>query len=154
MYHKATNHKILNTNRINILGTDIFPYIVGESAYPLCTWLIKPFPHSGTMRSNQRSFNYQVSRARIVTENAFGHLKAWWKRLSKQNDMEVTRVPQVILACCILHNVCEVHGDTFVSTWLDETSDDQPATVPYPSTSRNTSTQAAAIHDHLVQHMT
>ena len=114
----------------------------------------KAFPHSGTMSSNQRSFNYQVSCARIVTENAFGRLKARWKRLSKQNDMEVTRVPQVILACCILHNVCEVHGDTFVSTWLDETSDDQPATVPYPSTSQNTSTQAAAIRDILVQHMT
>lgn len=84
----------------------------------------KAFPHSGTVSSNQRSFNYQVSHARIVTENAFGRLKARWKRLSKHNNMEVTRVPQVILACCILHNVCEVHGDTFVSTWLDETSDD------------------------------
>ena len=55
----------------------------------------------------------------------------------KQNDMEVTHVPKVILACCILHNICEVHSDTFVSTWLDKTSDNQTATVPYPSTSRN-----------------
>ena len=61
----------------------------------------------------QKNFNYRLSRARIVSENGFGRLKARWRRLMKQNEMEITNVPNVIVACCILHNVCEIHGEEF-----------------------------------------
>lgn len=61
-----------------------------------------------------------MSRARIVTENAFGHLKARWRHLAKQNDTEVKRVPYVVAACCILHNICEIHGEEFDENWLLE----------------------------------
>ena len=57
-----------------------------------------------------KNFNYRLSRARIVSENAFGRLKARWRRPLKQNDMSISIVPNVIMACCILYNVCEVHG--------------------------------------------
>ena len=59
---------------------------------------------------SQRSFNYHLSRASILVENAFGRLKARWRRLMKRNDMNIDNIPCVITACCILHNMCEVHG--------------------------------------------
>ncbi|KAI1882616.1 hypothetical protein AGOR_G00236720 [Albula goreensis] len=43
----------------------------------------------------------------------------------------------MVLACCILHNVCEVHGDTFVEEWLETVSQPdspQPNDVLPPST--------------------
>jgi len=55
-------------------------------------------------------------------EIAFGRLKARWKRLIKQNDMVVRKVPNVIAAACVLHNMCEIHGDTFPSTTTGSTT--------------------------------
>lgn len=74
---------------------------------------MKPFDYNITQLQDIKQYNYRVSRARIVTENAFGQLKARWRRLSKQNDMSVERVPTIVTACCILHNMCEVHSDSF-----------------------------------------
>ena len=34
--------------------------------------------------------------------------------------MDIDNVPHVIFACCVLHNVCEVHGDKFKDEWLLE----------------------------------
>ena len=28
-------------------------------------------------------------------------------------------VPQVIAACCVQHNVCEIHGDAFNEQWME-----------------------------------
>lgn len=34
--------------------------------------------------------------------------------------MDIDNVPHIISACCVLHNVCEVHGDKFNDDWLLE----------------------------------
>ena len=58
-------------------------------------------------------FQLSLSSSRIVVENAFGRLKARWRKLCKRNDMDIDNVPNVIAACCILHNICEKNGDAF-----------------------------------------
>ena len=98
----------------------IRPFIVGDPAYPLRPWLMKSFPHSGSLTPQQKLYNYRMCRGRTVVELAFGRLKARWRRLSKQNDKIVENVPTVIGACCILHNICQIHGDTFNEEWLQD----------------------------------
>lgn len=61
-------------------------FLLGD---PLRPWLMKPFPHSGALSSHQKLYNYRICRGRVVVEIAFGRLKARWRRLSKQNDMNV-----------------------------------------------------------------
>ena len=34
--------------------------------------------------------------------------------------MNIQNVTTVITVCCILHNVCEVHGDSFNESWMEE----------------------------------
>lgn len=119
LYAKATLGQILNGAVLNINGIDVPEYIIGDSAYPLSTFLIKPFDHNVSLSEDVKRFNYCISRARILSENAFGRLKARWRRLMKQNDMLIERVPTIIAACCILNNICEIHGDSFNADWLD-----------------------------------
>ena len=156
LYQKAQDKEILNSCSRVILGKTVFPFLVGDSAYPLSSWLMKPFPYATTLTDNQKKFNYRLSRARIVSENAFGRLKARWRRLMKQNDMEAHHVPNVVVACCILHNVCEIHaGNHFVDSWLESDasttcSQMQPTST---TTSQNTTTESAEIRDALVQYL-
>ena len=84
---------------------------------------MKPFQYSSDLTSQQRTFNYRMSRAHIVIENAFGRLKARWLRLMKRNDMYVHNVPVVAATVCILHNICEIHHEHCKDAWLASTDD-------------------------------
>jgi len=47
--------------------------IVGDEAFPLKTYLMRPYPGSQSKGDNEKSnFSYRLSRARRVVENAFG----------------------------------------------------------------------------------
>ena len=94
---------------------------------------MKPFSDCGTLTHQQRKVNYQLSRARIVTEIAFGRLKGRWRCLLKRNDTSQRYLLQIVAACCILHNVCEVHHDGFDDNW-QVTSADQTAVSGSTST--------------------
>ena len=50
--------------------------ILGDPAYPLLPWIMKPYTDTGRLSRQQSVFNYRLSRARVVTEDAFGRLKA------------------------------------------------------------------------------
>ena len=100
----------LNTCNISVklcrgFALQCFSFLIGDFAYPLNTWLMKPFPHNGVLTTEQKTFNYRFCRARIVVENAYGCLKARWRRLMKRNDMHVRNIPNVVAVACILHNM-------------------------------------------------
>ena len=102
-----------------ISGVHIPIVILGKSAYPLLSWLMKPYTGTGLSQA-QRRFNYRLSRARVVVECAFGGLKGRWLSLLKRSDVRVDFMSTVVTSCCILHNLCEVHKDGFDEQWLDE----------------------------------
>jgi len=79
---------------------------------------------------------------------AFGRLKARWRRLGKKIDMFVGNVPNVILACCILHNICEVHGGVFNDEWIEESELTQPDAV----TTSTSTTDGGTVRDLLVNY--
>jgi len=89
---------------------------------------MKPFAHNTDLTSDQRNYNYQMCRAQITVEIAFGRLKGRWRRLMKRNDMNVDNTPHVITAAC---NICEIHGEHFNDTWIQNVDGDydQPETV-------------------------
>ena len=118
VYNEIEHNNILPNKTITVSDIHIPLYMIGDSAYPLKSWLMKPFPHNTILTTQQRNYNYQVCRARIVTEIAYGHLKARWRRLLKRNDMNIDNIPHVITAACILHNICEVHHEHFNDAWL------------------------------------
>ena len=58
-----------------IARVDVPIAILGDPAYPLLLWLMKPYIATGALTREQRQFNYQLSRARVVVECVFGCLK-------------------------------------------------------------------------------
>ena len=49
----------------------------------------------------------------------------------KTNEMRLVNAPTVIAACCVLHYVCEVHGESFNERWIEDSSDDNKE-LPQP----------------------
>ena len=130
-------------------------YLIGDSAYPLQCWLMKPFPHNSQLSEPQKYYNYRMCHARIVVENASGRLKAWWCHLMKKNEMSVSNIPSVIAACCVLHNICEIHSDSISESWLEEyeqTNHEMPQ--PGPIEARDDEGDwPKLIRDALVEHL-
>ena len=53
LYQFGTDKKLLPDMRKVIEGTEVSPYIIGNSAYPLLTWLMKPFPHNSNLTTDK-----------------------------------------------------------------------------------------------------
>ena len=60
---------------------------------------------AGQMSMADRLFNKKLRWGQCVVENAFGILKQTFRELLTKSDLIVAFLPDVILACAILHNV-------------------------------------------------
>lgn len=90
-----------------IEGGEPLPYvIVGDEAFPLKTYLLRPYSksHLGENEPN-KIFNYRLSRARRVVENAFGILSARWRCFRRHLEVQPEFVDKIVLASCCLHNM-------------------------------------------------
>ena len=105
-------------------GVHIPPLILGDSAFPFKTYLMKPYANA-ILSKQQRYFNYRLSRARMVIEGAFGQLKGRWRFLLRKSESNTYETKIATLACMVLHNICLDNGDT-IPKKLDLTTD--PAT--------------------------
>ena len=140
LYAKGESGELMPNRIKRINNVDVPVMILGDAAYPMLPWIMKPYPGTGTLSRKQCHFNYRLSRVRMVVECAFGRLKGRWRCLLKRNDCELNFVSTIVNACCILHNLCEVHGDGIVEEWLlDEEVLSGPcsslSTPPPPTTS-------------------
>ena len=57
------------------------------------------------MQHNERVFNYRLSRARRVVENAFGMLAHKFRVLLRKMTQNPANARKVITTCVILHNL-------------------------------------------------
>ena len=80
------------------------PYMmVGDAAFPLKRYLMRPYPGSNLSRHNS-NFNYRLSRARMTVECAFGILAARWRVFLSRISMLPCHIDMVVMAACVLHN--------------------------------------------------
>ena len=73
LWEDITERELIPSLGRNVHGVKILPLVVGDSAFPFGTWLMKPFTNA-IPTPKQRYFNYRLSRGRMVTEGAYGQL--------------------------------------------------------------------------------
>lgn len=77
--------------------------IIADDAFPLKPYLMKPYPFRNQPGPN-RVYNYRLSRARRVVENAFGILANRLRILRKPIELCPEKFTKIVSATCVLHN--------------------------------------------------
>ncbi|KAK0154265.1 Protein ALP1-like [Merluccius polli] len=88
--------------------------LIGDGGYPCLSYPITLMtPYRQPLRNQlQAAYNSRLTKARGVVERAFGILKTRWRAVFlKVLEVDVLFVPEVILCCTILHNICLSQGD-------------------------------------------
>ncbi|TGZ47254.1 Uncharacterized protein DBV15_12955 [Temnothorax longispinosus] len=63
-------------------------------------------------RNNGHLFNYCLPSTRMAVEHAIGSLKVCFRILLDCLLLtDIKKVPEFILACCVLHNICLLQND-------------------------------------------
>lgn len=97
-------------------NVDIPPILLGDGAFPFHNWMMKPYSQA-VLSTEQKYFNYRLSRARMVTEGAFGKLKGRWRVLYRKCESTANTMKAKTLACVVLHNICIRRGDVNLRQW-------------------------------------
>jgi hypothetical protein len=78
--------------------------IVADEAFPLKSYIMKPFSRKTTNGIEKRTFSYRLSRARRVVENSFGILANCFRVFLSPILLRPKKVELLVSTCCVLHN--------------------------------------------------
>ncbi|XP_052129639.1 uncharacterized protein LOC127750942 [Frankliniella occidentalis] len=89
-------------------------HLVGDGAYTVTDFMMKPFQNNGVLTNRQKQFNKSLSQCRVRVENAFALAKAKWRRLKFMHARNPRNVVDHIAACFVLHNMIMTHGEPVI----------------------------------------
>lgn len=94
------NHKPLTPDG------DPTPFVfIGDQAFPLQKHFMRPYPRSTCLDNRAKNtFNYRLSRARNVVENAFGILTARFRVFRRLFECQLELVDVITKTTCVLQN--------------------------------------------------
>lgn len=143
-----------------VIDGESMPYvIVADEAFQLSNFILRPYP-GRAISDERRIFNYRLSRARRVIENAFGIMVARWRILTKTICTSLLTADKIVQACVVLHNFLmnksnycnrgfadEFNGCEIIEgLWRNELQNNTPiALTPCGSAGSNTHSRIAAL---------
>ncbi|XP_044741064.1 protein ALP1-like [Chrysoperla carnea] len=104
---KKFEKREMNVPKPELLTVDGMPLpyvLVGDEAFQLTSFLMRPYPGRGGLNQERHIFNYRLSRARRTIENAFGILVSQWRILKKPIESTVENAVKIVQAVVVLHN--------------------------------------------------
>ncbi|XP_017478775.1 PREDICTED: uncharacterized protein LOC108368434 [Rhagoletis zephyria] len=121
-FHETAD--IFTQNSKFIGGINVPVLLIGDSAFRLSRYMMKPFPYSPNQPSIEKTFNYQLSRCRRLIENAFGQLKARFRKIGRGLQVAPKNINTIIRTCCILHNFLKLENDEVSIGWMQDSRED------------------------------
>ncbi|KAF8410018.1 hypothetical protein HHK36_002538 [Tetracentron sinense] len=128
LYNRLTSGDIVWDKVIQVRGHHVRPYIVGDWCYPLLSFLLTPFSFNATGTPAQNSFDAALMKGRSVAVDAIGLLKGRWRILQDLN-VGLNHAPQTIVACCVLHNLCQIAREPEPALWKEREETGPPPRV-------------------------
>ncbi len=135
------------------------PFVVlGDDAFKLTKNVMKSYVGRRVtdLYRGQRVFNYRVSSARRVVENAFGILCSRWRIFHPTIYLSPDKVDSVVKACVVLHNLLTKEDDEItrsVSGGLITLEGDHSATDLVRTNAVNPSNEAKRVRDYFKDYM-
>ncbi|XP_049790260.1 putative nuclease HARBI1 [Schistocerca nitens] len=80
-----------------------------DEGYGIAPWLMTPFQNPET--PDERAYNRLHSKETVIIERCFGQVKRRFPILQNKIRLAQTKIPSVIIACFVLHNVAKHVGD-------------------------------------------
>ena len=106
---------------------ELFPgnsHLIGDAAYPLKPWILTPYKDNGHLTRQQSRYNFIHSSTRMVVERSLALLKGRFRKLkTSMVKQRIQDVPEIVVAACVLHNICMMTEDDIHDFLHDE--DDQ-----------------------------
>ena len=131
MAHTEFNQRLTNGTlhlppaQDNVEGLNFV--FVADEAFALGEHVMKPFPMRN-LTPEQQIYNYRLSRARRVVENAFGILSCRFRLFLTAIHLAEYKLNHVVLCCCILHNFLRRNAANYIgSGHTDDPSSVRPA---------------------------
>lgn len=89
------------SSHIEGIVTDMPFVMLADDAYPLMTYLMKPYSRRN-LSHEEKIFNYRLSRARRCVECAFGIMTAKWRLLGKCIETNVGKAEIIVKCICLI----------------------------------------------------
>lgn len=122
-------------------------HLLGDSAYPLASFLMTAFKDNGNLNADKIRYNYLHSSTRMVIERAFGLLKGRFPILKYVRWSNIENICKLILAACVLSNICLLHEED-VQDFLQ----DEPEVNCFDNVLPN-NTQGLRKREHIVEYL-
>lgn len=106
------------------------PYLLAaDDTFRMQKHILKPYP-GRNLSAGQRIFNYRLSRARRVAENAFGIMTKIFQILYRPIQLNERKTTLVTLACCALHHFIIHKNSNYMEGFSMDRYDEQGKLVP------------------------
>lgn len=131
-------------------GTNtIIPYhFVADDAFALSERIMKPYPNRG-LSSEKLNFNSRLSRARRVSENAFGILVDRFRVLLSPINLSPTKLDTIVLTIVALHNYL---ASTNKTSYIDASENLKHMPRLHPDPGQRSTTTAQQMRQCLTQY--
>lgn len=121
------NHSELLRNPEAFFEDDI-AYVVGDSAYGLINWVMRPYSKNSIRKNadgTERYFNALLSSARVNVEHAFGRIKSRFPLMKELSfvlgkEPDNRRAAERLTAMCIIHNFMLDLDDIWMPTFAEQ----------------------------------
>lgn len=107
IFNKSALKKAIEENLLDIPEDGV---ILGDEAFPLTSYLMKPYARRNILSKKEKIYNYRHCRARRIVENSFGILASRFRLFRRPIPLAPTTVVKITKAACSLHNFIRKSG--------------------------------------------